>query len=345
MEENTRLISVIVSTRNRAPYLDACLESLAVQKCAIPFEIVVVDNASTDGTAALLARRVELDPRFRAIREDRVGLSYGKNAGVAAAQGDILVFTDDDVTVDPGWIDSYRDVFSGGPHLLAGGPVIPIRHDLQAWPSWVVGDALDDIGRLDYRIDRLLEPGEYVWGANMAVSTRVFSEHGGWDVRLGRRGTERGTFEDTEFQDRVRDAGVPIRFLCAPAVRHRIDAARVTPRSVLATAFSRGRNGYHHERLGLRVWAGRLSLTSRRAAFIALIRYGSSWFGWSVISRVRLDKRVFARAHRSAWGAGWALERWRDGHEARSADRMLLRFVRLARFLVDRVAAGQSSHL
>jgi glycosyltransferase involved in cell wall biosynthesis len=338
---NHPLISVVISTRNRARYLDDCLQSLAAQQCTRSFEIVVVDNASTDGTAALLTRRVEADSRFRAIREDRVGLSYGKNAGIAAARGGILVFTDDDVTLDPGWIESYRYLFASKPDVLIGGPVIPVRHDLGEWPSWLVEEALDDIGQLDYRTDRLLEPGEYVWGANMAGPARIFSEHGGWNVLLGRRGDERGTFEDTDFQDRVRDAGVPVMFSCAPAVRHRIDATTVTPRSVLATAFSRGRNAYRHELLGLRVWAGRLSLTTRRAAFIALLRYGFAWFGWSAASRVRLRRGVFGRAHRSAWGAGWALERWRDGKESTLSDRLLLRLVRLARSVVDRVAVGE----
>src|SRR5262245_20322592 len=97
-------VSVIVCTRDRADYLDDCLKSLSQQQCDEPFEIVVIDNGSSDNTQQVIAARQTAISRLRAYREARVGLSIAKNTGARQARGRLLLFTDDDVIVQPGWI-------------------------------------------------------------------------------------------------------------------------------------------------------------------------------------------------------------------------------------------------
>src|SRR5687768_423868 len=209
-------VSVIISTRDRAHYLPDVLRTLVAQECDVPFEIVVIDNGSTDGTAELLQEWSSRDPKIRTAREPRPGLSRGKNAGIRTARAPLLLFTDDDVRVHPRWVASYHDLFSRiGRHapLLAGGPIVPIPDDLGVWPQWLAEAALVDAGMLHHRQQRELQRFEYVWGGNMAAPRSVFDRFGFWDESAGLQGKERVTredsefFEDTELQDRVRKAG------------------------------------------------------------------------------------------------------------------------------------------
>ncbi|MFC7273509.1 glycosyltransferase [Paractinoplanes rhizophilus] len=98
------LVSVVVCTRNRSESLPACLDRLAAVAYR-PVEFLVVDNApADDATRAVVERYAAGDDRFRYVREPRPGLSRARNAGLAAARGRYLAYTDDDVAVDRGWI-------------------------------------------------------------------------------------------------------------------------------------------------------------------------------------------------------------------------------------------------
>src|SRR5688572_26192154 len=176
-------ISVVISTRNRVAYLPEVLRSLAAQESADPFEVIVVDNGSTDGTGPFLAEWCRTNPRFRTASEPRPGLSRGKNAGIRLARGNLLLFTDDDMRLDPRWVESYRQLFAEqrSDVSVAGGPIVPIPSDLGAWPKWLQDDALHDAGLLHHGSQRALSRFEYVWGGNMAVARSVFDRFGLFD--------------------------------------------------------------------------------------------------------------------------------------------------------------------
>ena len=146
-------VTVIISTHNRAAYLPDVLHSLAAQTCDVPYEFVVIDNASTDGTMAVLTEWCRIDPRFRVALEPRLGLSYGKNAGVRMARAPLLIFTDDDMVIDQRWLQSYVNLFAQheGELMLAGGPCMPIPSDLGPWPDWFDERGMADVGLLQYR--------------------------------------------------------------------------------------------------------------------------------------------------------------------------------------------------
>jgi glucosyl-dolichyl phosphate glucuronosyltransferase len=337
-------VSVIVPTRNREHWLDACLESLAAQDYAGWFEVIVVDNGSTDATPEILERWRRKDHRYRATRESRMGLSRAKNAGIRMARGDLLLFTDDDVIVDPGWIDAYVRFLASttevGP-MVAGGKIVPTPDDLAEWPGWVNELALDDLGRLDYRREQpLLEAWEYVWGANMAVPARMIERVGLWDESLGRCGDTRGTFEDTELQDRVRAAGGSVWFVPGAVVHHRIARRGVTPCRVLMTTFTRGRNEY---------WQGKArSSTDHRRSYrpptatsvVAFPGQLAAWLAWIVGFRLTYAGWMFRRAHRAAWCAGWMMESLRDGRASSFATRAIARLGFAGRSSALRLAPG-----
>jgi glycosyltransferase involved in cell wall biosynthesis len=314
-------ISVIVSTRNRAHYLPEVLRTLAAQECDIPFEVIVIDNGSTDGTPGLLDEWSSRDSRFRTACEPRPGLSRGKNAGIRMARAPLLVFTDDDMRVHPRWIESYHKFFVGheGDLMVAGGAVVPIPHDLGAWPGWLDQPALADAGLLDHLDERPLVKFEYVWGGNMAVPRILFDRLGPWAEMAGLQGELRVTredsrfYEDTELQDRVRAAGGSTWFCPDAVVYHRVDRASVTPRRISSAAFTRGRNNFWQQQL--RVWH-EVELVPRRNAFRVALTLSESlvrWGFWLTLFRVSRRKGFFERARRAAFISGHSLDSLRAG--------------------------------
>jgi glucosyl-dolichyl phosphate glucuronosyltransferase len=299
--------TVVVCTRNRASLLPFALEGLAAQVTDRPFEIVVVDNGSDDGTAEVIAEWCRREPRLRTVNEPSVGLSRAKNAGVEAARGQVVLFTDDDVLVEPNWLEEHMS-FLNGTHdfVIAGGPILPISHDLTAWPGWLGDAARLDLPRLDHgKLGRPLGRWEQVWGANMAVPTSVFDRIGLWNEAVGRKGDERGTFEDIEFAERVRNAGGQVWFCPGAVIHHRVIPARALPRPILRAAFLRGLNDYVY-----RVWASdrpggaTLSRGARGAALVALALHLVEWFWWSLLFRFVRRRGVFDSARDAAWSAG-----------------------------------------
>lgn len=308
-------ISVIISTHNRAHYLPGCLDVLSRQVSQARFEVVVIDNGSTDETPEILDRWCAGRPNFRWAQEPRLGLSQGKNAGIRIARGGLLLFTDDDTMPVDGWIESYRAFFDrlSDDMALAGGPVVPVPDDLGEWPPWFSPGAETDLALLQHGAERTLRRGEYVWGGNMAVPAAVFGRFGLFDESVGRRGEQRGTFEDTEFQDGLREAGGVVWF-CPPAeVQHRILRGAITPRRVAATAFDRGRNEFWMENIGR--WGAEESVP-RRSLFsggAVLTVALSRWLLWSIAFRIWPRRGLFERARRAGWSSGKALDSLRAG--------------------------------
>lgn len=142
-------ISVVISTHNRAALLPEVVEALAAQRGAPPFEIIIVDNASTDGTPDVLRVLAARHPQLRPAREPRRGVSHGRNLGVALARGCIVAFTDDDVRVSPDWLATIARCLAEHPDAdWVGGRVLP------RWttpvPRWLTREHWAPLALLDY---------------------------------------------------------------------------------------------------------------------------------------------------------------------------------------------------
>ncbi len=322
----TVAISVIMSTRNRARYLPDALSTLAAQQCDVPFEVIVIDNGSSDGTPAIVEAWCRSHPRFRTAREPLAGLSRGKNAGIRLARAPLLLFTDDDMRVDPHWIEAYRDLFARrrDAPMLAGGPIVPIPHDLGSWPEWFDEAALADTGLLHHRAERVLGRFEYVWGGNMAVPRHLFDRFGLWNETAGLKGDERVAlqdsqfFEDTEFQDRIRQAGGSVWFCPVAVVRHRVDRRTITPRRIVSTAFSRGRNDIWIQELPTWHEVGFVPRRNAVGSLLALAWGLFRWSIWVIMFRLFGRKRCFERARRAAFASGRSLDGLRAGRASMS---------------------------
>ena len=227
-------VSVILPTYNRATLLRAAVDALLRQTAqADAYEIVAVDNNSSDGTAELLASFD--DRRVVVVKEPRQGLSYARNAGLAAARGDILALTDDDVEVAPDWIDTIITTMTAHQDVDAvGGRVLPAWPDEK--PSWLTRThwaplALQDHGDTNRVFDRSSPIG--LIGANVAFRRAVFERVGTFSPAVQRVRDGIGSTEDHELLHRVYASGG--RALYTP---HMIAMTRV-PRERCARAYHR----------------------------------------------------------------------------------------------------------
>ncbi len=303
-------VSIVVSTRNRASLLPHSLRSLTVQSSAVPFEIVVVDNGSSDSTGDMVRDWSRRDERVRLVEEPKVGLSSAKNAGLRSVRGSLVLFTDDDVVVPDGWVATYAAFFAARPGFsgVAGGPVLPIAHDLSRWPPWLSPAATVDLPRLYHGPqERSLEGAEWIWGANMACRATYLSEAGSFDESLGRTGDERGTFEDVELVDRVRTAGGQVWYCPTAVVHHRVDAAATRPRALVSKAFNRGANDFLRAQRGSYFEPdARVPGRSLPAAMMLPCLF-ASWILCAGGFRLVQSRSILDLVRRSAWGAGWCL--------------------------------------
>jgi glycosyltransferase involved in cell wall biosynthesis len=184
----TALISVVIPTRNRVDLLSRCLASLCEQNQDTEFEVLVIDNGSTDQTAAVIREYESRLPSLRGIYAPEPGLHTGRHAGLKAAKGEILVFADDDVEALSSWLSSIREAFKGPGVALVGGNNYPLFVETppiwlnQLWYRYSSGGyrAITSLSVLEFTGPvRDISP-YLVWGCNFAIKRDVLLAAGGF---------------------------------------------------------------------------------------------------------------------------------------------------------------------
>ena len=225
--------TVLICTYNRADYLGETLDSLA--GCAasgFSWDVLVVDNNSSDDTRAVVESRVARFPvRLRYLFEARQGKSNALNTGMTAANSIVIVFTDDDVKVADGWLNAaVRPLLERSDLDYTGGPVRPIWTAPR--PRW-----LDERGNLGGPIaikDHGPEPFCFEdqrhtpLGVNMAVRRGLIERVGGFRPDLGRNGKSLLGQEQAEFFYRTRAAGARGLYVPEMVLDHVVVASRLT---------------------------------------------------------------------------------------------------------------------
>ena len=244
--EGTRdyAVSVVLSTYNRADRLGLALDALLSQIGDVEFEVIVVDNNSTDRTSDVVARyAATAGQRVRYVFEPRQGLSYGRNTGIATARAPIIAFSDDDVRVAPDWVQQVKRTFDDYPEIdYVGGRVLP--HWLKPPPRWLTQAHWAPLALQDYG-DATLVSGRAravcLVGANLAFRQRVFDVVGLFAPALGRVKDGIGSTEDHDMQLRVWRAGM--RGLYVPEI---VAVADVTPDRLVKSYHRRWHRGHGH---------------------------------------------------------------------------------------------------
>jgi glycosyltransferase involved in cell wall biosynthesis len=224
-------VSVILSTYNRAGVLPAALDALLHQTGDVAYEVILVDNNSTDGTADLGRRYAEDHPdRFRYVFEAQQGLSHGRNAGIRAARGSIVAFTDDDVQVAPDWVAQVKRGFDGDPAAAyVGGRILP------RWtsppPRWLTTAHWSPLALQDYGDAPVRTSASWpicLVGGNLSFRRSVFDQVGLFTPSLGRIRDGIGSTEDHEMQLRLWMAGLEGVYLPAVTAVAEIPSDRMT---------------------------------------------------------------------------------------------------------------------
>jgi GT2 family glycosyltransferase len=179
--------------------------------------------------------------RFRYLFERQQGKSYALNAGIREARGNVLAFTDDDVTVEPTWLQHLTGSLDTGDWVGAGGRTLPERAlSVPRWLRLEHPHALGPLAMLDLGVEAR-ELSEPPFGNNMAYRKEVFEKYGGFRTELGPRPGSEIRGEDTEFGQRLLSAGKQLRYEPSAIVYHAIPTNRIQKSYFLAWWFDKAR--------------------------------------------------------------------------------------------------------
>jgi N-acetylglucosaminyl-diphospho-decaprenol L-rhamnosyltransferase len=220
-------ISVVIVTWNGREHLDACLAAVAAQR-GVWAETIVVDNASTDGTAKYVSERF---PWVRLVAlQTNCGFAGGNNAGAREARGRHLAFLNNDTVADPGWLRALRDGVDEANRVALTTSLVVYMHDPVVVDS--AGDGLTRAGGAFKRhhggpASGAMESCEVfgACGAAFLIPRAVFEEVGGFDEDFF------ASHEDVDLSYRARLRGYRVRYVAEAVVHHRGSATlgRLSP--------------------------------------------------------------------------------------------------------------------
>lgn len=226
------MISIIICTYNREKYLYDALERIATNNFSKEkYEIVLIDNNSTDSTPTLCRRFHEqyADVAFRYFVETKQGLSHARNRGIEEAQGDIVVFLDDDSFIAPDYLSNLQSHFDNLPQMMAfGGKITPLFEDGKE-PAWLCNWTYSWVSAIDMG-DNVSEfpQSKYPIGANMGFRKSCLDQIGMFNTQLGRSKKNLMGGEEKDIFNRVHDLGQKIYYLPDIHVQHVIPPHRTT---------------------------------------------------------------------------------------------------------------------
>jgi glycosyltransferase involved in cell wall biosynthesis len=237
-------VSLVICTYNRCQSLLEVLDSVARSSlpASVEWELLVVDNNSADQTRAIVEQFGALRcPQLRYLFETKQGLSNARNAGIAAAKGRVVAFTDDDVKVDSKWLDHLTAPLLNGECEGTAGRILLGAFEPPRWlaikgPHNLGGSLVQfDLGDEALLIDRA------PFGASMAFLRRVFDRFGAFRTDLGRSGKSLIGNEDTDLGNRILAGGARLRYVPTAIVYHPVLQERLTKRYFRSYWYSLGR--------------------------------------------------------------------------------------------------------
>lgn len=274
------MISFIICTYNREKYIYECLNRLAKNSDQAGWEIVLIDNNSTDSTAAECERFEHNFPEvsYCYFVEMQQGLSYARNRGIEEAKGDWLVFLDDDAMIEEDYIANLKGHLANHPDAAAfGGQIEPFFEDGE--PNWYSKWAMGFVSALDRGNKVHIFPdNKFPIGANMGIRRDVIDKVGLFNTELGRIGNNLLAGEEKDLFNRIRKAGGTILYFPNIGVKHCIPVKRTTIDFVMHLAYGIGVS----ERLRTRK-EGRKAYFKR--LFIECIKWGGTmilWIGYAM---------------------------------------------------------------
>ncbi|MFT4169749.1 MAG: glycosyltransferase [Dysgonomonas sp.] len=218
--------SFITCTYNRDKYIGQTLQSVCDQKYPDNnYEIIVIDNNSTDNTASICEEfRAEYpNKNFRYVKEMNQGLSFALNRGIKEAQGEFLIFVDDDETIIPEHLERLDNHLRTYPEaVLCGTPVIPVYEIPE--PKWMsrftqrlIGGYFDQGKEV-----KILEAKNYPGTGHTIIKKELYERYGNYNTELGRKGTSLIGAEDKDMFNRLKNNNIVCYYLPDIPIYHHI---------------------------------------------------------------------------------------------------------------------------
>jgi len=224
-------ITGVICTYNRERFLERCIQSLLQQTLKRnQYEILVVDNGSTDNTKAICDKFLD-HSNFRYVFEPVLGLSSARNTGWQQARGKYVGYLDDDAIADETWFEkalwSFETV-KPSPEWV-GGP-IELEWEVES-PTWITSEHWVTLGYINWGEKKrfLTEPGERLGGGNSFYSRALLEEMQGFDTRLGRKKNLLLSGEETQFQHRLKALGGKLYYHPGIRIFHFVPRERMLP--------------------------------------------------------------------------------------------------------------------
>jgi len=241
------IISIVICVYNGEHLLPTCLQSVLEQTASKEdFEVIIINNNSTDKTLEVAEKYVRENPNFKVFNEENVGLSYARNRGFHESAGDYVSYLDDDAKLAPDWVERALNIISAQQPDIFGGPIFPFYKTPK--PQWFK-DAFGSYN--DYNKTGLLNANEFLSGSNIVFHITTFGKLGGFDVNFGMKGEELGYGEETALLLRARKEipDVKIYYDYDLRVYHLVPEYKMQILYFLVNSFSSGRSWERLHRL------------------------------------------------------------------------------------------------
>ena len=296
--------SLVVCTRNRREQLLRLLESVRDQYvgCIQAWDMLVVDNASSDGTRdAVLALSMGFPIPLSIAEEPCTGIAFARNRGLTASSGEVIAFLDDDVTLEPGYFAALEAAFSDSQVAIVAGRILTVFppsapadyvHAVRAERCGSTGEY--DLGPHDIELGAQSSM-RYPHGGNSAFRRSVLSKVAGFKTELG-WGIEVVPGEETDFYKRAMAAGCRMVYAHGAAVLHHLQ-----PEKANWDALRRWHIGYGHASVRMRPRSG---LPTRLLRVVGQVL---TW-AWYAPHIVADPSRRSLRPRRKCWQARGRIE-------------------------------------
>lgn len=292
--DNQLKVSAVICSYNRARFVVDAVDSIFKQDFdKSRYEVIVVDNNSTDNVLELLAdyKAQHPDYNFSYYVEHNQGVAYARSRGAHEAKGEIIMYLDDDSKAQPGWMKYTVDFFDQHPDVWSiGGKITP--YFLTGIPNWYSKYFFGLVGNFNLgNADKRLTGARYPCGANMAFRKKVFEDIGYFNTDLGRKGKGLLATEEKDIYQRILNYGKKVYYLPEVEVLHAVESNKFD------------KNYVHRHSMGIG-GGERLRLKGQTGALIKkFVEYVAKW-GYAIVYGLGFLLR-------GQWSKFYMLERFR----------------------------------